>query len=83
MQVIGPLLGAFAFAGGLFLPLSLMPPIIQTVAPFTPTYGVAQIARSPLLGGGIDPAWLLNLVLWTVVFAGAAMLLFRHDTKRV
>jgi hypothetical protein len=34
------------------------------------------------LGGGIDPAWLLNVVLWTAAFAGAAMLLFRRDTKR-
>jgi ABC-2 type transport system permease protein len=82
MQVIGPILGAFAFAGGLFLPLSLMPSIVQTLAPFTPTYGVAQIARSPLLGGGIDPTWLLNVALWTAVFAGAATLLFRRDTKR-
>jgi ABC-2 type transport system permease protein len=82
MQIIGPILGAFAFAGGLFLPLSFMPSIVQTLAPFTPTYGVAQIARSPLLGGGIDPRWLLNVVFWTAVFAGAAMLLFRRDTKR-
>jgi ABC-2 type transport system permease protein len=82
MQVIGPVLGAFAFAGGLFLPLSLMPSVVQTLAPYTPTYGVAQIARSPLVGGGIDPAWLVNVVVWTAVFAGCAMLLFRRDTKR-
>jgi ABC-2 type transport system permease protein len=82
MQIIGPILGAFAFAGGLFLPLSMMPSAIQALAPFTPTYGVAQIARSPLVGGGIDPTWLLNIALWTAVFAGAAMLLFRRDTKR-
>jgi ABC-2 type transport system permease protein len=82
MQVIGPVLGAFAFGGGLFLPLSMMPSVIQTFAPFTPTYGVAQIARSPLLGGGIDPAWLLNVVVWTAAFAGGAIFLFRRDTKR-
>jgi ABC-2 type transport system permease protein len=82
MQVIGPILGAFAFAGGLFVPLDMMPSIVQTLAPFTPTYGVAQIARSPLMGGGVDPAWPLNVALWTAVFAGAAMLLFRRDTRR-
>jgi ABC-2 type transport system permease protein len=82
MQIIGPVLGAFAFAGGLFLPLSMMPSVIRTLAPYTPTYGVAQIARSPLLGGGIDLAWLVSVVVWTAVFAGGAMLLFRRDTKR-
>ena len=82
MQIIGPILGAFAFLGGLFLPLSLMPAAIQTIAPYTPTYGVAQIARSPLLGGGIDPTWVLNVVLWTAAFAVGATILFRRDTQR-
>jgi ABC-2 type transport system permease protein len=82
MQVIGPVLGAFAFAGGLFVPLNWLPSVVQVVAPYTPTYGVAQIARSPLGGGGIDPAWLVNVFVWTAAFAIGAMILFRRDTKR-
>ena len=82
MQIIGPVLGAFAFVGGLFLPLTLMPSAVQTLAPYTPTYGVAQIARSPLLGGGIDPTWLLNVALWTAAFSVGAAILFRRDTQR-
>jgi ABC-2 type transport system permease protein len=56
---------------------------MQTVAPYMPTYGVAAIARFPLVGGAFDPTWLVNMIGWTVVFAGGAMLLFRRDTRRV
>ncbi len=82
MQVIGPILGVFALLGGLFVPLSLLPPVMQTVGPFMPTYGVVSIARFPLVGGAFDPTWLLSVVLWTIGFAAAAMLLFRRDTRR-
>jgi ABC-2 type transport system permease protein len=47
-----------------------------------PTYGVAAIARYPLVGGAFDPTWLVSVVLWTATFAGAAMVLFRRDTRR-
>jgi hypothetical protein len=60
-----------------------LPSVIQTLAPYTPSYGVAQIARSSLLGGGIDPAWLVNVVVWTAAFAGGAMLLFRLSASRI
>ncbi len=83
MQIIGPLLGVFAFFGGLFVPLSLLPSAIQSIGPYMPTYGVAAIARYPLLGGTFDPTWLLNLVVWTLILAGGAMVLFRRDTRRV
>jgi ABC-2 type transport system permease protein len=83
MQIIGPLLGVFAFFGGLFVPLSLLPSAIQDVGPYMPTYGVAAIARYPLLGGTFDPTWLVNLVAWTLILAIGAMALFRRDTRRV
>jgi ABC-2 type transport system permease protein len=82
MQIIGPVLGAFAFVGGLFVPLSFLPSAVQTLGPYTPAYGVAQIARSPLLGGGIDAGSLINVALWTAAFAVGAMILFRRDTQR-
>ncbi len=83
MQVIGFVLGMLAVLGGLFTPVSSLPAAMQTVAPYMPTYGVAAIARFPLVGGSFDPTWLASMIGWTVVFAGGAVLLFRRDTRRV
>ncbi len=83
MQVMGFVLAMLAVLGGLFWPVNSLPPAMQTVAPYMPTYGVAAIARFPLVGGPFDPTWLASMIGWTVVFAGAAMLLFRRDTRRV
>ncbi len=83
MQVIGPILAVFSLFGGLFIPVSLLPSVMQDIAPFMPTYGVAEIARFPLVGGAFDATWLLSVVVWTAVFASAAMVLFRRDTRRV
>jgi ABC-2 type transport system permease protein len=83
MQFIGPVLGVFAFFGGLFVPVSLLPTTIQDLAPYMPPYGVAEIARYPLLRGAFDPTWVLSLVLWTAAFAAAAAFFFRRDTRRV
>jgi ABC-2 type transport system permease protein len=82
MQIISPVLGVFALFGGLFVPLSILPSVMQDLAPYMPTYGVAEIARFPLVGGAFDPTWLLSVALWTAAFAGAAMALFRRDTRR-
>jgi ABC-2 type transport system permease protein len=82
MQVISPVLGVFSLFGGLFIPISLLPSVMQEIAPYMPTYGVAEIARYPLAGGSFDPTWLLSVVFWTAAFATAAMLLFRRDTNR-
>jgi len=82
MQVIGPVLGVFSLLGGLFIPVSLLPQVMQNVAPYMPTYGVAAIARYPLVGGPFDLTWLLSVIVWTAAFAVAASLLFRRDTRR-
>jgi ABC-2 type transport system permease protein len=82
MQIIGPVLAVFSLFGGLFVPVSLLPSTMQDIAPYMPTYGVASIARFPLLGGAFDPTWLVSVILWTALFAAAAMVLFRRDTRR-
>ena len=82
MQFISPILGVLAFIGGLLVPISLLPPTIQDIAPYAPTYGVAEIARFPLLGGAFDWTWILNVVVWTVAFALGAAFMFRRDTRR-
>lgn len=82
MQIIGPVLAVFALFGGLFVPINKLPATLQDVAPFMPPYGVAAIARFPLLGGDFDWVWLLSAVAWAAAFAAGAMLLFQRDTRR-
>ncbi|MEV4534755.1 ABC transporter permease [Asanoa sp. NPDC049518] len=82
MQFMGPILALLALFGGLFVPLEVLPHVMQTIAKFTPVYGVGSIARSPLTH---DFSWVavLNVVGWTAVFGLGAALLFRRDTARV
>ncbi len=82
MQIIGPFMAVFALFGGLLIPVSLLPTTMQDIAPYMPTYGVAAIARYPLLGGAFDVTWVLGAVLWTAAFAAGATILFRRDTRR-
>lgn len=82
MQFVGPLLAVFAMFGGLFIPIKLLPPAMQTAAKFSPVYGVGTLARAPLVGD-FTAAAVLSVALWTAVFGVGAMLLFRRDTARV
>lgn len=83
MQVLGPGISLLAFAGGLFLPFELMNHTMQTLASFTPLWGLSQIARYPLLGGSFDPMWLVSAVVWIGLFFAGAVWRFRQDTSRV
>lgn len=82
MQIVGPVLAILALFGGLFVPLQFLPQVMQTIAKYTPVYGVGEMARGPLVGGFHLTA-LVNVIAWTVFFAVAAMQLFRRDTTRV
>ncbi len=83
MQILSFGLVLFSFAGGLFIPLSQFPHVLQTIAEFTPLYGLNQLVHAPLLGGGIHVAWVANAVIWLAIFAGGAAWQFRGDTARV
>ncbi|MEJ3403377.1 ABC transporter permease [Rathayibacter sp. YIM 133350] len=83
MQVTSLVVVFFSFIGGLFYPVSMMPPIMQDVAAWTPVYGIGEIARAPLTGQGFDALVLVNAVCWFAIFAVGTALLFRRDTKRV
>ena len=83
MQFLGIALMLFAFGGGLFIPLSSYPHVLQVLAKFTPLYGLNQLVHAPLLGGGIDMVWVANAVAWLVIFAAGAVWRFRRDTARV
>jgi ABC-2 type transport system permease protein len=83
MQILSFVLILFAFAGGLFIPLSQYPHVLQTLAKFTPLYGLNELTHAPLLGVGVDIVWVANVLAWLVIFAGGAMWRFRKDTARV
>jgi ABC-2 type transport system permease protein len=83
MQFLGPILAILAMFGGLFVPLEVLPHVMQQIAKFTPVYGVGEIARSPLTGSGFTGAAVANVLLWTAAFGFGAARLFRRDTQRV
>ena len=82
MQILGPVLAILAMLGGLFMPIEVMGDTFGEIARFTPAYGIGQLARSPITGE-FDAAWIVNVVLWLVIFVAGAALAFRRDTKRV
>ena len=83
MQVISFALLLCAFGGGLFIPLSQFSSTLQTMATFTPLYGLNQLVHYPLAGGSMDWTWVLNVAVWLVVFVAGAVWRFRRDTARV
>jgi ABC-2 type transport system permease protein len=83
MQFLGPILAILAMFGGLFVPLEVLPDVMQQIAKFTPVYGIGEIARSPLTGSGFTAAAVANVLLWTAGFGFGSARLFRRDTQRV
>src|ERR1039457_6160628 len=83
MQILGFGLMLLSFAGGLFIPRSQFPHSLQDLAEFTPLCGLNQLVHAPLLGVGVHMAWVLNAVVWLLIFAGGAVWRFRKDTARV
>ncbi|WP_150460266.1 ABC transporter permease [Nesterenkonia ebinurensis] len=79
------------FMGNNFFPLD---GILLDIGRFTPMYGVTALARYPLNEGeiptsgdgiiGTDPLWmiLLNVAVWSAVFAVGCYLLRRRSTAR-
>lgn len=68
-----------AIASGLWFPLEIMPDWVATIAPFLPTYHLAQLAAVPLEGG----PWLMHLVVlvgFTVVAGAGATIAWRRST---
>ena len=81
MQILGPGLALLSFLGGVFWPLT-EGSALWHVATFTPMYGVAEIARSPLTH---ELPWyaVVNAVAWLAVFVAGAAWRMSKDTARV
>jgi ABC-2 type transport system permease protein len=81
MQILGPGLALLSFLGGVFWPLT-EGSLLWHVATFSPMYGVAEVARSPLTH---DLPWyaVLNAVIWFGLFVAGAAWRMSKDTARV
>lgn len=82
IQVASMVLGILSLIGGLFVPLEIWPDTLQTIARFTPAYGVGEIARAPL-GGGYDHWAIVSVIVWLGIFVAGSAWALRRDTKRV
>ena len=82
MQIMSFVLVFLAFGGGLFIPLHQFPSIVQTLAHYTPLYGLNALVHWPLMGGALHVSWVANAAAWLVLFVGGASWLFRRDTGR-
>jgi len=83
MQLLGPALALLALMGGIFVPLDVLSDTLQTLATFTPAYGVGALARAALVDDHVNIGAIVNVVVWTALFAAGAMWRFRRDTARV
>lgn len=71
------------YVGGLFMPPQILPDIVQTISPYTPTRGAVEIVWAGLVGPHTpDPTALAMYAMWVVVFGALAVLAFRRDEGR-
>ncbi|MGC2694156.1 MAG: ABC transporter permease [Candidatus Angelobacter sp.] len=70
-----------AFCSGLWLPLPLLPKVLQNAAPFLPPYHLAQLALQQVGFGGSGRAWphVAALTAFTLVFLLLARRGFQRD----
>ena len=83
MQILSFALMLCAFGGGLFIPLSQFAPVLQTIASFTPLYGLNALVHAPLTGDAVTAGAVANVAVWLVLFVTGAVWCFRRDTGRV
>ncbi len=72
------------FITDLIFPIGELPEWLQRVAPYAPSYVAAQLVRSPLLEGTLDPNWPAHLALLAAYAIAAALIagrLFRWDPQ--
>jgi len=73
-----------AFASGLWIPISELPELVQSVAPFLPPYHFVQLALGTIGAseGGSPTMHVTAVLTFTVVFLGVAAWGFRRDEGR-
>lgn len=73
-----------SFLSGLWIPITMLPDFLQSLAEFLPPYHLSQLALKvvELDVGGSVPKHLAILALFTVIFFGLAMLVSKKKTVR-
>ncbi|HKD80625.1 MAG TPA: ABC transporter permease [Candidatus Angelobacter sp.] len=74
-----------SFCSGLWLPMPILPKLLQHAAPFLPPYHLAQLALQQIGFEGTGPAWqhVAALAAFTVVFLLLARRGFKRDDVNV
>lgn len=70
-----------SFASGLFIPLQMLPKFIQRVAPYLPSYNVAELGWTAL-GAHTDRSQWTNLgwvALYTFIFLAMSIVVYQRD----
>ncbi|MFI6925601.1 ABC transporter permease [Nonomuraea spiralis] len=71
-----------AIVGGLILPPQIMPDIVESISPYVPSRGAAELIWAAISDVRPDPVALIMLGVWTVIAAAAATWAYRHDEGR-
>lgn len=84
VPVVNLLVLLLAFGSGLFIPLEVAPAFIRTIAPYLPSYHMAQLGWGSLGAPGTGSAathwlWLLG---YAVVFGAVALWAYRRDESK-
>lgn len=82
MQILSFALVIFAFAGGLFVPIT-DGTTGATLSELTPMSGVRLLGQYWLHGQAFSIWWVVNIVVWLAIFAGGAAMTFRRATRRM
>ncbi|WP_214408826.1 ABC transporter permease [Sphaerisporangium fuscum] len=72
-----------SFVGGLFIPVSLFPGVLATVARVLPSYWLAEVAHAAAVGGARFGQAALVLGLYTLALGAAVVVRYRRDGARV
>lgn len=68
-----------AFAGGLFSGAGRAPGFIETIAPFTPTRGAAELMWAAVGDYDLNPVAAVSFAAWTVLLAVLSVYAYRRD----
>lgn len=72
-----------SFASGLWIPIQLLPDVMQRIAPALPPYHLARLAHGVIEGNITSAAvHIAALTAFTALFLGAAVLAYRRDDDR-
>jgi ABC-2 type transport system permease protein len=71
-----------AILGGLILPPAMLPGFVETISPYVPARGAAELIWAATAGTSPAPVAVIMLGVWTAVTAAAATWAYRRDEGR-